>query len=384
MKRVSDTTISQQPIAKRCKRETAHLQLSPELTVTMLGSNNCLHVWYLWIRTCRRNHDLALTRPARAHLMYPIDSHVATAIYSDKLERRHISQMRGTWVTPPDMFLIAEAFRSLTYLDLTTKWDPTAISLMSNLTQLSLTSYVPGPRLDLRWLGSLTRLRRLKLAYLPVDTILNAITRITSLEHLELEYVRWDPSIWSSLTGLTTLSLAQIEYPDDQKSITSLNCLENLVELTLDIGVNDSNISTLPDFACFPNLQFLELNNFDVLSSLAGLDQCIDLRTLRMYNCHAIITDFHLLSTLPRLTKIELREVGHLQNFPHLVFPPAIRNILIIGMDIYDLAIFADLPCLESLVLLLPTSPYHMSQPPTVWASPRLTDPEIVRLPFFS
>ena len=376
-------TPQRQPISK-------HLQLSLELTVTILGFNNCLHIWHQWIRTCRRNHDLAMTRPARANIMYPIDAQVSTAIRSGKLDERQISQIRGKWKTFADTHLITAAFRSITYLDLRFT-DPSVtpgtslhvISSLQSLTRLSLKANVQGPSIDLCWLGSLTQLQRLNLSSFPSGSDYSSVTRIVSLEHLELKRMTWDPTIWQSLTGLAALSLKELKYPDNfgrRDSLTALMCLVNLVQLTVILGTLHSNIRTLPNFHCFPDLQYLKLSRFGVLSSLAGLDQCPNIRTLVMRDNPTKITDYHILCTLPRLTTLCLLGVGHPRNFSHLVLPPTLKKIRFVAMDIYDLAIFADLPCLEALDLYLPAKPYHMSQPPTVWASSRLNDLAIVRL----
>lgn len=393
MKRVSDSaTPRQQPSSKRRKKETRHLELSPELVVSVLESNDCLHIWHRWLRTCHRNQDVAMTPPVRANTTYPISHGVSSAVLAGKLDPMLVAQMRGMVVIPSPHRDPLASFTAVSNLDLRLldlgqspgQRGLSALAAMPCLTRLSFEVSLFSPITNLSWLGALTRLKCLRLSDLLPGSDLAAIKSLDSLETLELQNVEWDPSLWPTLTGLTMLSLDNMEHRDNAiispNSLDAIGCLVNLDRLTL--GGLDMNIRELSVLACFPKLQHLEIRNFNSLSSLSGLAQCTNLRTIVMHDCPTIITDFHVVAAPPHLTSMYIEKVGHPLDLSHLALPPTLVDITFSTIDIFDLSIFADLPCLETLQLWLPTTPHHMSQPPIVWASSRLTKIDIRRMDY--
>lgn len=372
MKRASETVLQFLVAAKKARTTTTKLQLPLGLTLTVLAYNDSKTTWCMWMRTCRRNLIIGMSRPAYVSTKFdicPLGPRLFTAVAEHQFDFQRVLQLQGMLTTHQMHQNISvkmvdlSLFTALTHLDVSLL-DPiadlSAIGDLTGLTQLSLRTSSLDPTLftDFSWMCTLTQVCRLKMAGFPAGTDLGCCVLLDSLEKLELDNVAWDPSIWPTLTHLTELTLTNIYgNPSLLDNLDALACLD-LDELNL------SQIRGITELPVLTELSFLKRLSITHLPDLS------------FSNCPAMFT-------LPRLTWLQI--IGNTNRsypMPRLTLTSSLRVIRILGVDLCDLLAFTELPVLEELVIVCPfTSAFPDIEIPlrNEWVSPQLTKVSITR-----
>lgn len=298
---------------KRRRKVAPIIQLPSGLVVRSLMMAGCDQTWFRVMCSCKRHRKNTLLQPAKEHTVFHWSNRLIESIYHGHVDPAEFRRM----VMPPRMSssenLFIELFTRLTHLNIAlprnaTQGDIESLGTLIYLEKLTIKghAYDSPVTSGLECLVNLPALRSLTLSHLH-DLSLKPLADLPSLTSLTLRSVTWVPTIWASLSQLSTLRLYNLYAP---RGLMELSHLTNLTDLTISsVFPIHQDTRHLGFMACFPKLRFLNLSYVNT-RALSVLSHCPQIESLHLYQLRHVVV-LQPVFDLPKLTDLTLNCVGN-------------------------------------------------------------------------